>query len=166
MRAVLIAVMILASTGVAGAADLNLPPGSWWENERLVERIGLAPQQQEAIGELVYDHALRMIDLTAEVKRAEFELEARVRRDELDAEAVRAAFRGFQEARRALETERFEMLLAVRQVLTTRQWELLQSMRRERMRRQHEGDGPRRPGAGDAPRPHRPGVPVPPGGGR
>lgn len=146
MRRVMMTLMLLAATAAAGAADFNLPRGKWWENERVIQRIGLTEAQQKEIGDLVYEHALRMIDLNAGLKKAEFELGDLVDRDEFDPAAVRKAFALFQTARQKLENERFEMLLAVRGTLSAEQWRSLLEIRRflERMREE------RRPGA-DAP---------------
>jgi Spy/CpxP family protein refolding chaperone len=145
MKRMMMLLLLVAAIGTASpAAGLDLPQGKWWENPRLVERIGLTGEQQSAIGKLVYDHALRMIDLNAGVKKAEFELGDLVERDEFDPAAVRKAFGAFQAARQKLENERFEMLLAVRAELTAKQWKQLLEIRRhlERMRED------RRPGQG------------------
>jgi len=146
MKQMMMTLMIVAMAGAVGAADFNLPHGKWWENERLIQRIGLTEAQQEEIGDLVYQHALRMIDLNAGVKKAEFELGDLVDRDEFDPVAVRKAYAAFQAARQKLENERFEMLLEVRGTLSADQWRSLLEIRRfmERMREE------RRPGA-DAP---------------
>jgi len=158
MRRLILIAILIAAGAPAMASDLNLPPGKWWENERIAERVRLSADQQRAIGDLVYRHAHTMIDLNAELKKAELALADLVDRDDFDAAAVRQAFARFQEARRGLEDERFEMLLAVRATLSAEQWRELLAMRRqlERMRElRSPGDGPVRP------RPPRPG-----GGGR
>ncbi len=136
--------VLAASAAVAGAAGLDLPHGKWWENDRVIERIGLTEEQQGAIGDLVYEHALRVIDLNAGLKKAEFELGDLVDRDEFDVDAVRASFASFQAAKKRLEDERFEMLLAVRAELTAEQWRNLLEIRRY-LERTREN---RRPGEG------------------
>ena len=128
-------VMTLAVLALAGGAwtqELKLPPGTWWENPRLVERINLTPEQQEKIRNLVYQHAQRMIDLNAEVKHRGLELKDLVDRSTFKPSEVRAAFAAFQKARADLEQERFELMLSVRQVLTDQQWKELRQMRKER----------------------------------
>ncbi len=144
MKRMMMIVVLLAAAATAGAADFNLPHGKWWENERVIQRIGLTEDQQVAISDLVYQHALRMIDLNAGLKKAEFELGDLVGRDEFDPAAVRKSFGLFQAAKQKLENERFEMLLAVRGELTAEQWRSLLEIRRylERMREN------RRPGEG------------------
>jgi Spy/CpxP family protein refolding chaperone len=155
MKRMMMALMLLTAA-TATAADFNLPQGKWWENERVVQRIGLTEAQQKEIGDLVHQYALRMIDLNAGVKKAEFELGDLVDRDEFDSAAVRKAFAAFQAARQQLENERFEMLLAVRGTLSAEQWRSLLEIRRfmERMREE------RRPGEG------APGMRPSPGGDR
>ncbi len=155
MKQMMVIVMLVAAATTAGGADFNLPHGKWWENERVVQRVGLTEEQQAAISDLVYQHALKMIDLNAGLKKAEFELGDLVDRDDFDPTAVRKSFGAFQAAKDKLENERFEMLLAVRGELTADQWRSLLEIRRylEQMREN------RRPGAG------APGGTRPPGAG-
>jgi Spy/CpxP family protein refolding chaperone len=143
-RMMMTLVVLMASTTLIGAAGLDLPHGKWWENDRVIQRIGLTEAQQKAIGELVYEHAMRMIDLNAGLKKAEFELADLVDRDDFDADAIRKAFAGFQAAKDRLEYERFEMLLAVRAELTAEQWRSLLEIRRFLEQRREN----RRPGEG------------------
>ena len=147
MRHTFLTLVIAATCATAVAADFNqLPPGKWWENQRLVERIALSAAQQKEIAGLVYQHALKMIDLKAEVEKAELELKERADRETIDPDDIREAFVGFQASRQRLESERFEMLLSVRQVLDLEQWRELQSLRRafERRRPALMGNEPRR----------------------
>ena len=145
---------VLLTAGLA-AAEPTIPPGRWWENPRVVERIHLTPSQQAAIRDLVVEHARRMIDLNADVKRAELDLADLVDRDEIAPDQVRAAFAALQKARQRLEHERFELLLAVRLTLTREQWRELDRMRREVEQRRLEGQRPNLPRDGGPPR--RPG---------
>jgi hypothetical protein len=149
-RRVTMTLLILVLGAGLAAAELNIPPGRWWENPRVVERIHLSESQQTAIRGLVVEHARRMIDLNADVKRAELDLAELVDRDELVPDQVRQAFAALQKARQRLENERFELLLAVRQSLTRAQWRELDRMRQEFIQRR--ADDPR-PGA---PRPGGP----------
>ena len=148
-RLLLFALAILLTTAALPARTFALPPGKWWETPRLVEYIQLTPEQRTQIGDLVYNHAQRMIDLNAGVERTKLALQRQVDLDELDPNAVRKAFSAFQDARRRLEDDRFEMLLAVRQLLTREQWDRLVGLRerleqsRQRRARPGEPPGPR-----------------------
>lgn len=158
MKNTVLTLFILVLAVTVGAQDFNLPPGKWWDNERLAERLELTDAQREEIRTEVYEHARRMIDLNAGVKKAELELANLVANSDFESAAARAAFAGLQDARRALESERFEMLLAVRGVLTDQQWQEIQEIRRQ-FRRSREQDGPpgQRPRRRDAP-PDSPGL--------
>ena len=147
MKRVLISLLILAAGGSLWANDFSLPPGKWWEDQRLVDKIGLTEEQQEQISALVYESARRMIDLNADVKRSGLDLTEVVDRNEIDPAAVRKAFAAFQTARQKLDNERFEMLLAIRQVLTSEQWVKIKEIKRrlKQMRSQRE-QGQRPPG--------------------
>lgn len=154
MKRLILGLLILAVAAPVLAQDgprlegpeMRLPPGKWWENPRVVERVRLTAEQQTAIADLVYEHALEMIDLKAALEKAELELKTRVDRRQIEPDRVRASFRAFQAARMALESERFEMLLGVRQLLGPEQWDELQALHREVRRNLADRVDPRRPG--------------------
>ena len=136
---------LLLSNLPAAARDFNLPPGKWWENERVVRYLELTPEQQSSIKELVYRHATRMIDLNAGLEKAQLALENEVGKNTLDPQGARDSFTVFQEARRRLESERFEMMLSVRQMMNLEQWEKLLSLRERIEQNRRRPDGPRVP---------------------
>ena len=144
MKRLVAVTLVAVAAATVAADDPEMPPGRWWDNDRLVERIDLTGEQRERIRDLVYRHARRMIDLTAAVKGAELELANVVEPPTFEADAARRAFARLQEARRALEHERFEMLLALRGELSADQWVEVQQLRRElrRNRDRPPGDGP------------------------
>lgn len=145
MRKLLIAIVVFAAAPPVSGNELELPPGRWWEDQRLVERIALSTEQQQQIRGLVYERAREMIGLKADVDRAGLDLADSVNSHHFDEQAVRAAFAAFQTARGKLENERFEMVLEVRQVLTDEQWQKLQELKRrvQQMRQQRRpGEGP------------------------
>jgi Spy/CpxP family protein refolding chaperone len=130
MKKALIITVIVAFAGpLAVATEFDLPPGKWWENQRLVEHIGLTEEQQGEIRHIVFAYARRMIDLKAEVDKAGLDLASTVDQVDFDPAPVRAAYAAFQAARRKLENERFEMLLEVRQVLTYEQWRKIEEIK-------------------------------------
>jgi len=147
MKRVILLLLVFAAAGPLWATEFDLPPGKWWEDQRLVNHIDLAEEQQEQIRGLVYEHAKVMIDLNADVKRAGLDLAEVVDREDFDPMPVRSAFAVFQTARQKLENERFEMLLAVRQVLTAEQWRKIQEIKRRiQQNRPQRQPGQRQPG--------------------
>ena len=154
MKHLMLILGMLVAAGPATANEFDLPPGKWWENQRLVDHIGLSEAQQDRIQEVVFTHARRMIDLKADVEKAGLDLADSVDREVFDPEPVRAAFAVFQTARHRLENERFEMLLEVRQILTYEQWRTIQDVKKRIKQNRMEQ---RRPGArGGTPQRDRP----------
>ena len=154
MKNVVTIIVFLAVVAPLAANDFNLPPGRWWEDQRLVNRIELTEEQQEHIRDVVFTHARRMIDLKANVDKAGLDLASSVDQEVFDPEPVRAAYAAFQTARQKLENERFEMLLEVRQVLTYEQWQKIEEIKR-RMKQnrseRHPGAQGQRPQGGRSP---------------
>ncbi len=118
---------------------LQVPPGRWWERPRVAEELVLTAEQREQLEAASLSHARELVDLKAAVEKAEIDLRAAADREPFDAKAVRSAFAALQQARMRMETHRFEMLLAVRQVLTARQWERLKELTREWVREGERG---------------------------
>ncbi len=144
MKKTLVIIALLAVAGPLAANDFDLPPGRWWEDQRVVSRIGLTAEQQDRIREVVYQHARRMIDLKADVDKTGLDLLGTVDQPDFDPAPVRAAYARFQTARQKLENERFEMLLEVRQILTYEQWQKIEEIKRRLMQNRSQE---RRPGA-------------------
>jgi Spy/CpxP family protein refolding chaperone len=157
MKKVLVLFVVLAAVGPVSANEFDLPPGRWWEDQRLVDHVGLSDDQQSEIREIVYEHARRMIDLKATVEKAGLDLKASVDQEDFDPAPVRDAHTRFQTARQKLESERFEMLLAVRQVLTYEQWQKIEELKRrvQQNRGQQRRPG-QRPMGGQRPQGERP----------
>ncbi len=141
MKRAIAACVVLTVASLAAAQEFNLPPGKWWENERLAAAIDLTDDQRAEIRELVYGHAHRMIDLKADVQKSELELANLVMNSDFEPAEAREAFAGLQKARQALDMERFEMLLGVRALLTDEQWQKIQEIRR-RFRENRDREGP------------------------
>jgi Spy/CpxP family protein refolding chaperone len=154
MKRTAIIIGVLAAAMPLAANDVDLPPGKWWENPRLVSHIGLSEEQQGQIREVVFAYARSMIDLKAEVDKAGLDLANTVDQQDFSPEPVRAAFAVFQTARQKLENERFEMLLEVRQLITYEQWRKIEEIKQ---RVKHDRAQQRRPGSrGQAPQEDRP----------
>ncbi|MGE5237113.1 MAG: Spy/CpxP family protein refolding chaperone [Acidobacteriota bacterium] len=119
-------------TTQAWAQPLGVPPGRWWERPRVAEELGLSGEQTQKLDAITLGHARTMIDLKAAVERAELDLRAAAEVEPFAPRKVREAFGVLQAARTRLENERFEMLLKVREVLSSDQWNRLRELVRRR----------------------------------
>lgn len=143
MKRLVICVVVLLVASPLMANELDVLPGKWWEDERIVNHMELTEEQREQIRDIVFEHARLMIDLKADFDKAALDLAATVDQEVFDPAPVRAAHAVFQTARHKLENERFEMLIEVRQILTYKQWQKIQEVKR----RMQQNRDQLRPGA-------------------
>jgi periplasmic protein CpxP/Spy len=113
------------------------PPGRWWMNPALVQRLGLTADQQKRIDELFQQNRLKLIDLSAALQKQEAILEPLIEADKPDESLVLAQIDRVAQARAELEKANARMLLGFRGVLTQEQWKKLQA-------EEPHGPGPRR----------------------
>jgi Spy/CpxP family protein refolding chaperone len=140
----------MIAAAVTLAQPLGVPPGRWWERPKVAEQLGLTAEQTQQLDALTLDHARTMVDLKGAVEKAEIDLRAAAEAEPLDTALVRQKFAVMQQARMKLESERFDMLLKARQVLSAEQWHKLRDLVRER-RGQGRGEGMGGPRGGDRP---------------
>ena len=134
---------------------LEGPGGRWWENQEMVQRLGLTTDQQKKMEDLFQQSRLRLIDLNAALQKEEAIMEPLMAADQPDETKLLAQVDKVAQARAELEKANGRMLVGMRRVLAPDQWKKLQSP---------EGPG----GRGRGPMPHGQGGPggPPPNGGR
>ncbi|HMD50863.1 MAG TPA: Spy/CpxP family protein refolding chaperone [Bryobacteraceae bacterium] len=103
------------------------PPGRWWMDPTLVQKLGLTADQQKRIDALFQQNRLKLIDLSAGLQKEEAILEPLVEADRPDEAQVLAQIDRVAQARAELEKANARMLLGFRGVLTQEQWKKLQA---------------------------------------
>ncbi len=149
-----LAVAALLTTGVAiaqgpgvgpGFGD-NRPPmermlgprgdhGHWWNNPAMVEKLKLTDEQRKAMDAILLEHREKLIDLRANLEKAEVVLEPMMRDDQPNETTILAQIDKVAQARADLEKANARFLLAIRGKLTPEQWKTLQATRMNRMHR-------------------------------
>ena len=144
--------------------------GRWWNNPRVIERLKLTDEQRKAFDQILLEHRESLIDLHANLEKAELKLEPLVRDDQPNEGAILAQIDKVAQARAELEKANARYLLALRSKLTPDQWKQVQAFRQERERgawggRDRDRDrGPGEPGRREpGPRDGSPAGPPPPG---
>jgi Spy/CpxP family protein refolding chaperone len=143
------------------------PPGIWWHNPDLIQKLTLTPDQQKRMDDILQQSRLQLVDLRANVEKQELLMEPMLAANPPDTNKVLAQIDHTAQARAELEKANAKMLLGIRSVLTPDQWTKLQTEEREnrRMRIIRHGDMPGGPGGpGGSGRPTGPDVPGGPGG--
>jgi len=103
------------------------PMGKWWTNSALVQKLGLNEAQVQKIEKIFQDHRAQLIDLRANVEKAEVVMQPLVEAEHPNEAQVTAQIDKIAQARANLEKSNAQMLLAIRQVLTVDQWKQLRS---------------------------------------
>jgi Spy/CpxP family protein refolding chaperone len=108
--------------------------GKWWYNPSVVQRLGLASDQQKKLEDVFQQNRLKLIDLTAALEREQAILDPILSADHPQESRVLAQFDKVAEARLELEKANARMLWGFRMILTADQWKDLQA--------QDDGRGP------------------------
>jgi Spy/CpxP family protein refolding chaperone len=120
--------------------------GRFWNNPRLVERLKLTDVQRKEFDDIYLQHREKLIDLRANLQKAELALEPLVRDSQPNETKILAQIDKVAQARAELEKANAAFLLAIRGKLTAEQWTELQALRAERANNpggvgQHRGMG-------------------------
>jgi periplasmic protein CpxP/Spy len=140
--------------------------GEFWNNPKIVDKLKLTDDQRKAMDGILQEHRVTLIDLHANVEKAEVEMEPLMRADEPNESAILAQIDKIAQARAELEKANARFLLAIRSKLTPDQWKQVQEFRESPAPGQwsHGGSsGHFRAPAGQVPEQGAP--PVPPQGG-
>jgi len=123
--------------------------GRWWNNPKIIEKLKLTDDQRKAMDEIFQQHREKLVDLRANVEKAEIEMEPLVRADQPNESAVMAQIDKVAQARAELEKANARFLFELRAKLTPDQWKQVQEFRQnhEGMRREW-GRGERGPEGG------------------
>jgi Spy/CpxP family protein refolding chaperone len=129
-------VLLLLGAGWLGA---QMPKGiyAWWSRPEIRRDLNLTPQQQRQIQATMRGYRPRLIDIRAEVEKAEIDLQVQFDHDPVDEGKANQAIDRLIAARSDLTRTLSELSLKLRMVLTEQQWQQLQQRR------------PRAPGAGN-----------------
>ena len=103
------------------------PPGRWWTNPAMVQKLELTTDQQKQIEALFQQNRVKLIDLNASVQKEEAILDPMLDADRPDESKVLVQIDRIAQARAELEKANARMLLGFRGVLNPDQWKKLQA---------------------------------------
>jgi Spy/CpxP family protein refolding chaperone len=106
--------------------ERSLPPGVWWRNPDMVQKLGINSEQTKKIEDVFQQHRLKLVDLDATLKKEEITLEPLMSADSPDETKTLAQIDKVAQARAVLEKANARFLFAIRRVLTPDQWKKLQ----------------------------------------
>ena len=101
----------------------------WWNNSRIAEQLKLTDDQKKAMDAIMLEHREKLIDLRANLQKAELAMEPLMGADQPNDAAIVAQIDKVVQARGDLERANARFLLAIRDKLTADQWKQLQASR-------------------------------------
>jgi Spy/CpxP family protein refolding chaperone len=125
--------------------------GRWWNNPRMIDQLKLTDEQRKAMDQIWYQHREKLIDLQANLEKADLAMQPLMSADQPDRAALEAQIDKVVAARGALERANSLFLLDLRMKLTADQWKQLKDLRNQR--------GMMRPGPGNRMWQRQPGGP-------
>ncbi len=111
--------------------------GQWWNNPNIVKQLNLTDDQRKAMDGIMQDHRMKLVDLQANLQKAEIALGPLMKADTPDRGAIESQVDKVVAARGDLEKANARFLLDIRMQLKPDQWKQLQTMHQNRM-----GHGP------------------------
>lgn len=130
----------------------------WWNNPRMIERLKLTDDQRKAMDAILLQHREKLVDLRANLEKAELTMEPLMSADPPNDAAITAQIDKVVAARADLERANARFLLAIRDKLTADQWKQIQTTRMNRGPRWRDRPGMRR----QMPQSQQPALPAPP----
>jgi Spy/CpxP family protein refolding chaperone len=102
------------------------PPGTWWNDPAVVQRLGITPDQQKRMEALFRQNRLKLITLSTDLQMQEAPLRLLLEADHPDEPRVLAQIDKIAQARADLEKANARFLLGLRNILTPEQWRKLE----------------------------------------
>ena len=110
------------------------PPGIWWHNPDLVQKLTLTADQQKRMDDILQQNRTQLTDLRTNLEKQEMVIEPMLAADQPDTNKILAQVDVTVQARAELEKATARMLLGIRNVLSPDQWNKLQTEERENRR--------------------------------
>ena len=118
---------------------ISLPSGEWWKQPQVVDKLSLTEKEQEKLDTIYLEHQYQIIDLHGQMKKERLGLEHLLNSAAFDANTGKDRFNKFLSARNEVDTERFNFLIQVRQLLGHERFlQLKTELQQLRMKRQSE----------------------------
>ena len=125
MRRIALAAAVLLIAGSALAQPI--PTGKWWRRPEIVQALNLSDEQQDRLETIFRASASDLIDLKAEIDKADIALRGELDRPQLDRAAIHRIATRLMEARGRMFDRELMMLVEMRGVLTDPQWNRLRN---------------------------------------
>jgi Spy/CpxP family protein refolding chaperone len=121
--------------------------GRWWNNPKVIDALKLTDAQRKEMDATMLAHREKLVDLHANLQKAELEMEPLMGDDQPNEAKILAEIDKIAAARAELEKANARFLLGIRAKLTPDQWKALKQLQADRQKHMQErgpwqrGDG-------------------------
>lgn len=123
----LVMISMVAALAAATVAQAELPPGKWWKNPQIAQRLELEPEQQTRLDAIFRDTASDLIDRRAEVEKLHLALRGELDQPQLNRQNLQRLAAQLTQARGRLFERELMMLVDMRSALNDEQWDRLRT---------------------------------------
>ena len=122
--------------------------GRWWNNPKVIEALKLTDAQRKEMDGTLLAHREKLVDLHANLQKAELEMEPLMGDDQPNEAKILAEIDKIAAARAELEKANARFLLGIRAKLTPDQWKALKQLQADRQKHMQDhgpwqrGEGP------------------------
>lgn len=99
------------------AKSQTMPSGKWWKDPEFIKTLRLTSGDDQKLDKLFVKYRRRMIDLTNQVEKEQFEYQNLMEAPNLDEAAVNRQLKKLEEARTELYAEKNRFVVEVRKIL-------------------------------------------------
>jgi len=99
------------------AMGQTMPSGKWWKDPEFIKALRLTSDDDKKLDKLFVKYRRRMIDLTNQVEKEQFEYQNLMEAPNLDEAAVNRQLQKLEEARTELYAEKNRFVVEVRKIL-------------------------------------------------
>jgi len=99
------------------AMGQTMPSGKWWKDPEFIKALRLTSGDDKKLDKLFVKYRRRMIDLTNQVEKEQFEYQYLMEAPNLDEAAVNRQLQKLEEARTELYAEKNRFVVEVRKIL-------------------------------------------------
>ena len=121
--------------------------GRWWNNPKVIDALKLTDAQRKEMDSTLLAHRERLVDLHANLQKAELEMEPLMGDDQPNEAKILAEIDKIAAALAELEKANARFLLGIRAKLTPDQWKALKQLQADRQKHMQE-HGPWQRGEG------------------
>lgn len=112
--------------------------GRWWNNPKVIDALKLTDAQRKEMDANLLAHRERLVDLHANLQKAELEMEPLMGDDQPNEAKILAEIDKVAAARAELEKANARFLLGIRAKLTPDQWKALKQLQADRQKHMQE----------------------------